>query len=102
MQPKIKQSRPEECKDCENRKSESYCWSTEKLVDTLMNNHYRAEKNWVETGLPQLVEDIMKNYQTIGGMDHLEGTDLPSKKIVIEVLEDLVTLLFPDTSGRQK
>jgi len=28
----------------------------------------------------------MKNYQTIGGMDHLEGRDLPSKKIVIEVL----------------
>jgi len=100
MQPKTKQPRPEECKECENRNSESYCWSTEKLVDTLMNNYSDVEKNWVETGLPGLVEDIMKNYQTIGGMDHLEGRDLPSKKIVIEVLEDLVTLLFPGYLGK--
>jgi len=100
MQPKTKQSRPEECKECENRNSESYCWSTEKLVDTLMNNYSDVEKNWVETGLPGLVEDVMKNYQTIGGMDHLEGRDLPSKKIVIEVLEDLVTLLFPGYLGK--
>ena len=100
MQPKTKQQRPEECKECENRNSESYCWSTEKLVDTLMNNYSDVEKNWVETGLPGLVEDVMKNYQTIGGMDHLEGRDLPSKKIVIEVLEDLVTLLFPGYLGK--
>ena len=100
MQPKTKQPRPEECKECENRNSESYCWSTEKLVDTLMNNYSDVEKNWVETGLPGLVEDVMKNYQTIGGMDHLEGRDLPSKKIVIEVLEDLVTLLFPGYLGK--
>jgi len=100
MQPKTKQPRPEECKECENRNSESYCWNTEKLVDTLMNNYSDVEKNWVETGLPGLVEDVMKNYQTIGGMDHLEGRDLPSKKIVIEVLEDLITLLFPGYLGK--
>ena len=100
MQPETKQPRPEKCKECENRNSESYCWSTERLVDTLMNNYSEVEKNWVETGLPRLVEDVMKNYQTIGGMDHLEGRDLPSKEIVIEVLEDLVSLLFPGYLGK--
>ena len=57
-------------------------------------------KNWVEKGLPKLVDDIMVNYQTFGGMDHLEGRDLPSKKTVIEVLEDLFTILFPGYLGK--
>ena len=60
----------------------------------------RLKKNWVEEGLPKLVDKIMANYQTFGGMDHLEGRDLPSKKVVIEVLEDLFTVLFPGYLGK--
>ena len=33
-------------------------------------------------------------------MDHLEGKDLPSKKVVIEVLEDLLTVFFPGYLGK--
>ena len=33
-------------------------------------------------------------------MDHLEGKDLPSKKVVIEVLEDLFTIFFPGYLGK--
>ena len=35
-------------------------------------------------------------------MDHLEGRDLPSKKVVIEVLEDLFTVLFPGYLGKEE
>ena len=35
-------------------------------------------------------------------MDHLEGRDLPSKKVVIEVLEDLFMVLFPRLSWRSE
>ena len=35
-------------------------------------------------------------------MDHLEGRDLPSKKVVIEVLEDLFTILFPGYLGKEE
>jgi serine O-acetyltransferase len=101
MQPKSKQPRPKECKECDNRNVETYCWSTEKLVDTLLRNNEAVEKNWIEAGLPHLVDDMMENYRTFGGMDHLEGRDLPSKKVVIEVLEDLFGVLFPGYLGKR-
>jgi len=100
MQPKSNQPRPKECRECENRNVETYCWSTEKLVDTLLRNNETVEMNWVEASLPKLVDKVMENYQTIGGMDHLEGRDLPSKKVVIEILEDLFTVLFPGYLGK--
>ncbi len=65
-----------------------------------MKGKESLENNWPETGLPLLVDKIMKNYETFGGMDHLEGKDLPSKKVVIEVLEDLFTVLFPGYFGK--
>ena len=101
MQPKSKQPRPKECKECDNRNVETYCWSTEKLVDTLLRNNEAVEKNWIEAGLPKLADDMMENYRTFGGMDHLEGRDLPSKKVVIEVLEDLFAVLFPGYLGKR-
>lgn len=101
MQPKSNQPRPKECRQCENRNVETYCWSTEKLVDTLLRNNVAVEENWVEAGLPKLVDEVMENYQTIGGMDHLEGRDLPSKKVVIEILEDLFAVLFPGYLGKR-
>ena len=69
------------------------------MLDTLMHNHDKVEQDWVEKGLPKLVDEIMNSYRKFGGMDHLEGRDLPSKKVVIEVLEDLFTVLFPGYLG---
>jgi serine O-acetyltransferase len=70
------------------------------MLDALMNNAQRLESKWVETGLPKLVDELIYNYETLGGMDHLEGKDLPSKKVVIEVLEDLLTVFFPGYLGK--
>ncbi|MDR2719787.1 MAG: serine O-acetyltransferase [Nitrososphaerota archaeon] len=88
------------CKECKKRScDESDCWNPDKMIEVLMNNHHQSEEHWVESGLPNLVDKIVSNYDTFGGMDHLEGRDLPSKKVVIEVLEDLVTVLFPGYLG---
>jgi serine O-acetyltransferase len=70
------------------------------MVDALLEEPKSVEHNWSETGLPQLVDGIMKNYETLGGMDHLEGRDLPSKKVVVEVLEDLLAVFFPGYIGK--
>lgn len=70
------------------------------MIESLMNHQGHIEQNWVEEGLPKLVDEVMANYQTFGGMDHLEGRDLPSKKVVIEVLEDLFSVLFPGYLGK--
>jgi serine O-acetyltransferase len=71
------------------------------MLDELLKNQEKVEEKWSETDLPKLVDDIIGSYETIGSMDHLEGKDLPSKKIVIEVLEDLFTVLFPGYLGKE-
>jgi serine O-acetyltransferase len=81
-------------------KEENYIVNPEKMLNKLMTCNVKAEDNWVDVGLPGLVDDMIKNYEALGGMDHLEGKDLPSKKVVIEVLEDLLTVFFPGYLGK--
>jgi serine O-acetyltransferase len=100
MVAKSNSAHPKRNKDSQNRE-ETYCWDPEKMLDALLKNQEKVEEKWPETGLPKLVDDVIGSYKTIGGMDHLEGKDLPSKKVVIEVLEDLFTVLFPGYLGKE-
>ena len=77
-------------------------WNPERVLDALMSNHDKVEQDWVEKGLPKLVDEMVANYEKFGGMDHLTGRDLPSKKVVVEVLEDLFTILFPGYLGKEE
>ena len=100
MKQKPTRPQPAKKKSLQSRE-ETYCWNPEKMLDTLLKNQEKVEEKWPETGLPTLVDDIVGSYEAIGGMDHLEGKDLPSKKVVIEVLEDLFTVLFPGYLGKE-
>jgi serine O-acetyltransferase len=82
-------------------RGETYCWNPEKMLETLLKNSGDMGEKGFEAGLPKLVDNIVESYETFGGMDHLEGKDLPSKKVVIEVLEDLLTVLFPGYLGKE-
>jgi serine O-acetyltransferase len=93
------QSIPKDCRECKEKNRDFDCWNPDRMLETLMRNNDKVERDWVEKGLPNLVDDIMGNYERFGGMDHLEGRDLPSKKVVTEVLEDLFTILFPGYLG---
>ena len=93
---------PEECKECKVNHDKIQCWNREKMLETLLNNSESVEENWSYKELPIIAEEILKNYEKIGGMDHLEGRDLPAKKIVIEVLDDLFTILFPGYLGKEE
>ena len=84
----------------ENEEIAPHCWTPGKMVDALLKEPGSVDHDWSEVGLPQLVETIMQNYETFGGMGHLEGRDLPSKKVVIEVLEDLLAIFFPGYLGK--
>ncbi len=92
--------KPAKKKNPENEDAETYSWNPEKVLKQLMTCQMPSANNWVELGLPNLVNDMIRNYETFGGMDHLEGKDLPSKKAVIEVLEDLLTVLYPGYLGK--
>ncbi|MDH7477681.1 MAG: serine acetyltransferase [Candidatus Bathyarchaeota archaeon] len=102
MKTKTNQQQKETKEHFRSRDTETYCWIPEKMLEALMKGEVSLENNWPETGLPLLVDKIMKNYETFGGMDHLEGRDLPSKKVIIEVLEDLFTVLFPGYFGKEE
>ncbi len=82
--------------------SDFHDWNPEKILKKIMKKPVAKEENWIEKGLPELVEKISKNYETCGGINHLDGKDLPSKKIIIEILEDLLTVLFPGYLGKEK
>ncbi len=86
--------------DSQKQEQEAYIWNPEKMLSELMTCKAKVETDWVENGLPKLVDNIIENYQTFGGMDHLEGKDLPSNKVVVEVLEDLLTVFFPGYLGK--
>jgi serine O-acetyltransferase len=99
MSSKTNQPLPKECNECRQKNGDSDSWNPDRIIDTLIRNTHNVEQDWVVKGLAKLVDDVMISYVKFGGMDHLEGRDLPSKKVVIEVLEDLFTVLFPGYLG---
>jgi len=90
---------PKDCQNCKEKKLHADCWNPDRMIETLMRNREKVERDWLEKGVPHLVDEILVNYAKFGGMDHLEGRDLPAKKVVIEVLEDIFTVLFPGYLG---
>jgi serine O-acetyltransferase len=77
-------------------------WNPENTLKNIMNKLVVKEENWIKKGLPNLVAQISENYKNYGGINHLDGKDLPSKKVVIEILEDLLSILFPGYLGKEK
>jgi serine O-acetyltransferase len=91
--PKIKEKKG-------SREEQSQAWNPDQMLKALLTGQEKLENNWIGKGLPALVDTIIENYETFGGMDHLEGKEIPSKKVVIEVLEDLLTVIFPGYLGK--
>jgi serine O-acetyltransferase len=77
-------------------------WTPENMIKDIMNKQIVNEEKWLNEGLPEIVEKISENYETYGGMNHLDGKDLPSRKIVVEILEDILSVLFPGYLGKEK
>ncbi len=45
--------------------------------------------------LTAIVGDIADSYEQIGGINHLDGPNLPSRPSIIKILNDLQSLVFP-------
>jgi len=99
LKTKSDKTQPEKKENFKNQDADADRWNPEKLRGTILKGP-SFESKWGEQDLPSLVDDIIRNYETFGSMDHLEGKDLPSKKVVIEVLEDLLTIFFPGYLGK--
>jgi serine O-acetyltransferase len=48
-----------------------------------------------ERRLAQVVEGILHSYRQHGNINHLDGSNLPARSEVSELLDDLVTVVFP-------
>ncbi|MFA6564489.1 MAG: serine O-acetyltransferase EpsC [Verrucomicrobiia bacterium] len=48
-----------------------------------------------EKGLEHITERIVASYKTYGGINHIDGANLPSKEAVVGITRDLMRLLFP-------
>jgi serine O-acetyltransferase len=44
---------------------------------------------------PKLVEEFLKSYRQVGGINHLDGVNLPSREAMAEIVKDLLRVLFP-------
>ncbi|MEM3955653.1 MAG: serine O-acetyltransferase EpsC [Candidatus Bathyarchaeia archaeon] len=77
-------------------------WASRKMLDLLMKSEEYAEEDWLEKDLPNLVEKIVKSYEEYGGINQSGDMELPSKQAVIEILEDLLSIIFPGYFGNIK
>ena len=42
----------------------------------------------------EIVNGLLKSYQEVGGINHLDCSNLPSKRVIASLCEDLLHLLF--------
>ena len=98
MKSKKHQSRKKE--SVERNLAPFEAWSPERTLDMIMKGQEIMKNNWPEEGLPNLLDEILKNYERYGGMSLVERKDLPSNRVVIELLEDLLSIIFPGYFGK--
>src|SRR5215217_540962 len=49
----------------------------------------------MEKDLSKITEQILSSYKTGGGINNIDGSNLPSKRALASICEDLLQLLFP-------
>jgi serine O-acetyltransferase len=49
----------------------------------------------VQDPVTQLTNELIASYARVGGINHLDGKNLPSKRVVTALTKDLLRLLFP-------
>ena len=45
--------------------------------------------------LAEIVENLVDSFHKYGGINHLDGTNLPSRDAIVEITRDLLRLVFP-------
>src|ERR1700744_4936684 len=49
----------------------------------------------MQNRLTPLISSILTSYEEIGGINNIDGTNLPSKRAITQICEDLLQILFP-------
>jgi serine O-acetyltransferase len=62
-------------------------------------NPEKSDGYWFQRTLPKIADKLMTTYASHGDLQHLEGKDLPSKQRILGILNDVLTILFPNLLG---
>src|SRR6187431_1225446 len=49
----------------------------------------------MDKDLGKITDAILRSYENCGGINHVDGANLPSKRALASICEDLLQLLFP-------
>jgi serine O-acetyltransferase len=49
----------------------------------------------MQDSVSPLIEKILESYQENGGINNIDGANLPSKRAITQICEDLLQILFP-------
>jgi len=49
----------------------------------------------MDKGLHDITDSLLKSYREVGGINNIDGSNLPSKRAIASICEDLLQLLFP-------
>jgi serine O-acetyltransferase len=55
----------------------------------------------VQVTVTQLTDQLVASYARLGGINHLDGKNLPSKRAITSITTDLLCLLFPGFFGEK-
>lgn len=69
------------------------------VLKKALNSKKKAGDEWPEADLSTLVDETVRTYDAYGDLEHLEGKDLPSPRAIIEIVDDLMAVLFPNFFG---
>ena len=53
----------------------------------------------VQFPITEITDALLASYSRHGGINHLDGINLPSKASVADITRDLLRLVFPSTEG---
>ena len=54
-----------------------------------------TDTSGVHLSVSQLTDQLVASYEQVGGINHLDGKNLPSKRAITIITIDLLRLLFP-------
>src|SRR5580692_2863071 len=54
-----------------------------------------------ESNLTPFIAKVLASYREIGGINNIDGSNLPSKRAIAQICEDLLQILFPGFHDEQ-
>ena len=81
-------------------KSDTFQTTKKELTSAKNDKNFRNPNGyWSQRTLPKITDKLMTAYAKHGDLQHLKGGDLPSKQRIVGILNDIMTILFPNLLG---